>query len=76
MLQPTSAAELKLDSRFTIDRITVDEQETSYQRDGGILTIALGAEKAPGSKVKVAVYYCGKPHVAKNAPWAGGSVSE
>ncbi len=35
----------------------MDEQDASYQRDGGILTIALGAEKAPGSKVKVAVHY-------------------
>jgi aminopeptidase N len=74
VLQSTSAAELKLDSRFSIDRITVDGQDAGYQRDGGILTIALGSEKAVGSKVKVAVHYRGKPHVAKNAPWAGGSV--
>ena len=74
LLQPTSAVELKLDSRFVISRITVDDQEARYQRVGGVLTIALGAEKPAQSKVQVAVYYSGKPHVAKNAPWSGGTV--
>ncbi|MBU2428451.1 MAG: M1 family metallopeptidase [Gammaproteobacteria bacterium] len=74
LLQPASAVELKLDSRFAISRITVDEKEAMYQRVGGVLTIELGGEKPAQSKVQVAVHYSGKPHVAVNAPWSGGTV--
>lgn len=74
LLQPTAQVELKLDSRFVIDNITAGGNPTTYQRSGGVLTIALGAAQAAGSKVEVAVYYHGQPHVAKNAPWAGGTV--
>lgn len=74
LLAPSDKVELKLDSRFEISRIEVNGNNAQYQRQGGVLTIMLGAEQPSGSKAKVAVYYSGNPHVAKNAPWAGGSV--
>lgn len=74
VLSSTAQVELKLDSRFTITEVRVDGQLATYQRNGGILTIALGSEKPVGSKVTVSVAYQGQPHVAKNAPWAGGTV--
>jgi len=74
LVAPSDKVELKLDSRFAISRIEVNGNNAQYQRQGGVLTIILGAEQQAGATVKVAVYYSGKPHVAKNAPWAGGSV--
>lgn len=70
----TSAVELKLDSRFAISQILVDDQVATYQRVGGVLTIQLPSERPAGATVNVAVEYSGKPHVALNAPWAGGTV--
>lgn len=74
LLKASSQLELKLDARFQIDRVQVDGVTASYQRQGGILTIDMAATKAAGSKVTVDVAYQGQPHVAKNAPWAGGTV--
>lgn len=74
LVQPSDKVELKLDSRFEISRIEVNGNNAQYQRQGGVLTIALGTEQPAGTILKVAVYYSGNPHVAKNAPWAGGSV--
>lgn len=74
LVAPSDQVELKLDSRFDISKIEVNGKAAQYQRQSGILTISLGAEQPSGSTAKVAVYYSGKPHVAKNAPWAGGSV--
>ena len=74
LLKASSQLELKLDARFQIDRVQVDDVTASYQRQGGILTIDMAATKAAGSKVTVDVAYQGQPHVAKNAPWAGGTV--
>ena len=74
LLQATKQVELKLDSRFSISQITVDGQVATYQREAGVLTIELPSERPAGATVKVAVSYAGKPHVALNAPWAGGTV--
>ncbi|MDP5134119.1 MAG: M1 family metallopeptidase [Paraglaciecola sp.] len=74
IISDTQQLELKLDSRFAIEKVTVNQTITNYRRVGGILTIALGQNIKAGSKVNVAVYYEGKPHVALNAPWLGGFV--
>lgn len=74
LLQATDKVELKLDSRFEISDIKVDGVSRTYQRQGGVLTINLGAIRPASSEVAVSVFYQGKPHVAKNAPWAGGTV--
>ena len=74
LLQASDNVELKLDSRYDISKIEVNGREAAYQRLGGVLTISLGTEQAANTKVTVGVFYSGKPHVAKNAPWAGGSV--
>jgi aminopeptidase N len=72
--QDTAYVELKLDSRFDISKILVNDKVASYQRIDGIITINLGAIKTTGDSVNIAVYYSGKPHIALNAPWSGGFV--
>lgn len=72
--QDTAYVELKLDTRFDISKILVDDKVASYERIDGIITINLGMIKAIGDSVNIAVYYSGKPHIALNAPWSGGFV--
>jgi aminopeptidase N len=72
--QDTSQVELKLDSRFNISKILVDEKTASYKRVEGIIHIHLGQSRSTGDSVNVAVYYSGKPHIALRAPWSGGFV--
>lgn len=72
--QDTAQVELKLDSRFNISKILVDDKIASYERIGGIITINLGITKTSGETVDTAVYYSGKPHIALRAPWSGGFV--
>ena len=72
--QNTSQVELKLDSRFDISKITVDNKIASYERVGGVITINLGMSKITDDLVNIAVHYTGKPHIALRAPWSGGFV--
>lgn len=74
LTQATNQVELKLDSRFVISKILVDNLVASYQRTGGVITIDLPNVKAIGDKVDVMVFYSGQPHVALRAPWSGGFV--
>ena len=74
IIQDTSQVELKLDSRFDISKISIDESTASYERIGGIITINLGMTKTIGDLVNIAVHYSGKPHIALRAPWSGGFV--
>jgi aminopeptidase N len=72
--QDTSQVELKLDSRFDISKILVNEKVARYQRLGGIININLDSPKTTGDSVNIAVHYSGKPHIALRAPWSGGFV--
>jgi aminopeptidase N len=74
LLKTSNKVELKLDSRFSISKVLVDSQDASYQRDSGIITIDLGADKLAGELVNVDIHYAGKPHIALKAPWDGGFV--
>lgn len=74
LIQKSQYVELKLDSRFDIEKITVNQKDSEFTRNGGVLMIDLGQILSAGHTVDVAVYYSGKPHVALNAPWLGGIV--
>jgi aminopeptidase N len=74
LINDSQYVELKLDSRFDIEKIMVNEHNSDFTRNGGILLIDLGKKESVGETINVAVYYSGKPHVALNAPWSGGIV--
>jgi aminopeptidase N len=74
IIKATQYVELKLDSRFDIEKITVNQNTTQFVRNGGVLLIDLGQKVSVGETVEVAVYYSGKPHIALKAPWLGGTV--
>ena len=72
--ESTSQVELKLDSRFEISKIMVEDKAAQFQRNGGVITIQIGSTKSTGDLVNVAVHYSGQPHIALRAPWSGGFV--
>lgn len=72
--QDTSQVELKLDSRYDISKILVDDKIAPYKRVSGVITINLGMQKKTGDSVDIEIHYSGKPHIALRAPWSGGFV--
>jgi aminopeptidase N len=72
--QNTSQVELKLDSRFDISKILVNDKMATFSRNGGVIDIDLHRRAVTGDEVNVAIFYSGKPHIALRAPWAGGFV--
>jgi aminopeptidase N len=70
-------AQFDLDPRFRITQVSVDGAalpRTRWSNDGGLLTIELPAQLAPGAEAEVAIAYAGEPFVAARAPWDGGFV--
>lgn len=73
-LAPIQSVELRLDSRFEVIGVEADGVATSYQRQGGVLAIALPVPLPAGAQTSVTIHYHGAPHIAKKAPWDGGIV--
>lgn len=74
IVEATSQVELKLDSRFKIQKVEVEGVPSTYQQMSGIITIDLPKQAQKGETVTATIFYSGKPHVALNAPWDGGFV--
>ncbi len=74
VLKKTQQVELKLDSRFSIENVTVAKQPVNFSHQQGVIIIDLYEAKYPGEVVEVAISYSGHPHEATNPPWSGGFV--
>ena len=74
VVKETQQIELKLDSRFSINTVTVADKKAEFLHSHGVITINLYEKKYPGEVVEVAINYSGKPHIALNPPWSGGFV--
>jgi hypothetical protein len=66
--QDTSQVELKLDSRYDISKILVDDKIAPYKRVSDVITINLDMQKKFGDSVDVEIHYSGKPYTALRAP--------
>ena len=75
--KPIERIQFDLDRNLPISRVAIGGQPldaSSWSNPDCQLTIDLGRTARPGEKLVVAIDYTGKPHVAENAPWAGGFV--
>ncbi|HEY0299389.1 MAG TPA: M1 family metallopeptidase, partial [Arachidicoccus sp.] len=68
--------QIDLQEPLEIDSVSSDSQKNSYRREGNAYHIFI-RDSAAKYKIKpgvrtIAVYYHGKPGVAKHAPWDGG----
>ncbi|WP_317897068.1 M1 family metallopeptidase [Aurantibacillus circumpalustris] len=71
LLKESKKIQLDLAAQFVIDSITQNSKRLIYKRSYTAIEIELISKN---KKQEVAVYYHGKPIVAKRPPWEGGFV--
>ncbi len=71
---PTGSILIDLDDPFTVSRVTDGKDPLRFERLKGMIRVYFPLSKQPGDPIRVETAYAGSPHVAKNAPWDGGTV--
>lgn len=74
VLKPDSVMQIDLQVPMVIDSILQDKQSLSFTRDGNAWFVKMKAPQLKDKTKRITVFYNGKPHKAKNAPWDGGVV--
>ncbi len=68
--------DLDLHDNFVVSEVSVDGQSLEFSHETGRLTVKFDDPLRRHERVKVRVYYEGKPVVSPNPPWSGGFVWE
>ncbi len=71
---PTGSIVIDLDEPFTVSKVTDGKAPLRFTRDKTKIRVYFPLSKQPGDPIRVETTYEGIPHVAKNAPWDGGTV--
>ncbi|MBS1714898.1 MAG: M1 family metallopeptidase [Armatimonadetes bacterium] len=71
---PTASVLIDLDDPFAVSKITDGKTALKFERLKGALRVHFPMSKQPGDAIRIETTYAGVPHVAKNAPWDGGTV--
>lgn len=74
VLKPDSVMQIDLQYPMVIDSVLQDKKSLSFTRDSNAWFIKIIAPQTKDKKKQITVFYSGKPHRAKNAPWDGGIV--
>jgi aminopeptidase N len=77
IVQPINEFLLNLDTLLQVEMVrqvtpSKTYQKLSFKRIEGIIVIALPYTHQPGTRVKLEIWYGGKPRIAPNPPWDGG----
>lgn len=72
VLKPSNRMQIDLQPPMEIYKVTQDDKELKYFRDGNAFFIQLDAPQNVGETKEVVVFYGGKPKIAVNPPWDGG----
>jgi len=73
VLKPYQTIQIDLQPPLQIEKVTQDEQELSFKKDGAnAYMISLKKAQVKGKNESIVVTYSGKPIVAKRPPWDGG----
>ncbi|MDX2122292.1 MAG: M1 family metallopeptidase [Gemmatimonadota bacterium] len=72
--QPGRIMQVDLQVPLAIDSVLQGGRALESRRDGNAWFVTLADPQAAGEQRTVSVYYSGRPHVAKAAPWDGGFV--
>jgi aminopeptidase N len=72
--QPGTTMQIDLQSPLMVDSFVQQGKRLEYRRDGAAWLVRLAAPQQAGELQKISVFYGGRPHVAKRAPWDGGVV--
>lgn len=74
VLNPDSLMQIDLQVPMVIDSVIQDKKSLSFTRDSNAWFIKIKSPQAKDKKKQLTIFYSGKPHRAKNAPWDGGIV--
>jgi aminopeptidase N len=74
VLKPDSLMQIDLQFPMVIDSVIQDKKSLSFTRDSNAWFIKIISPQAKDKKKQITIFYSGKPHRAKNAPWDGGIV--
>ncbi|GAB3957060.1 M1 family metallopeptidase [Spirosoma harenae] len=74
VLKPAQVMQVDLQRPLQVLKVEQDGQQLAVRQDGNAYFVTLLKKQVPGQNESVTVYYGGKPHVAKRAPWDGGLV--
>ncbi len=74
VLEPQKILQLDLMSPMRIDSILDETGSCTWRKDGDAWFVNLQADQRKDDVKNLKVYFHGKPHVAKNAPWDGGVI--
>jgi aminopeptidase N len=74
VLKPSGVMQIDLQEPMEVDSIKQNDDYMTMHRDGNALFVVLRSPQKVGTHRTIAVYYHGKPRVAKRAPWDGGFV--
>jgi aminopeptidase N len=72
VLSPYQTLQIDLQRPLQIERVMQDGQSLTFRRDGNAFFVSLLKPQIPNNQEFIEVYYSGKPHPAKRAPWDGG----
>ncbi len=64
--------QIDLQLPLEVDSMVQDGKSLAYRRDGNAFFATLIATQPPGAHKSIAVYYHGRPRIAKRPPWDGG----
>jgi aminopeptidase N len=71
---PSREMQIDLQVPMQVDSIVQDRRALTFRRDSNAFFVEVLPSEAVGSTRTIAVYYHGKPRVARRAPWDGGYV--
>ncbi|WP_343746666.1 M1 family metallopeptidase [Chitinophaga sp.] len=74
VLKPDSVIQIDLQEPMVIDSVLQDKQSLTFTREGNAWLVKIKAPQAKDKTKRITVFYNGKPHKAKNAPWDGGVI--
>ncbi|MDR6195721.1 M1 family metallopeptidase [Siphonobacter sp. SORGH_AS_0500] len=74
VLKSAQVLQIDLQRPMQINRIEQDGRSLTYTQDGDAYFVQLQKSQVPNHQESLTVYYEGKPHVARRAPWDGGFV--
>lgn len=74
VIKPYGTMQIDLMQPLQIDSIVQKGRALTYRRDGNAFFVTIPENPPAGSLQTLTVYYHGKPHVARRAPWDGGFI--
>ncbi len=72
VLEPATEMQIDLMEPLEVDSMVQDGRQVRFRREGAAFFATLTSPQPAAARKTIAVYYHGRPQIAKNPPWQGG----